>query len=96
MHEVAHILRKHPRAKIVQLGDVVFRTYDPAYEKEAEWLGACLQITREGLVWAVKSGMSPEQIAGHFGASQALVRFRRNTTGVDVQLQRARSAWRRG
>lgn len=90
MHETAHILSKHPPAKIVPLGDFAFRTYDQTQEKEAEWLGACLQITREGLLWAIRQRMNNQQIAQLFGASEALVRFRRNTTGVDVQLTRYR------
>lgn len=91
MHEAAHILCKHPPGKILRVGQLALRSYDPAHEEEAKWLGACLQISRPGLLWAIARGMTNEDIASHFGASEALVRFRRNTTGVDVQMARVRS-----
>ena len=95
MHETAHILCAHPPAKIARIGGCSFRTYDPTHEGEAEWLGGCLQITREGLLWAIYQGMNNEDIAAHFGASLDMVRFRRNTTGVDAQIVRARALWSR-
>jgi Zn-dependent peptidase ImmA (M78 family) len=95
MHEAAHILCKHPPAKIVRIGGFGMRTYDESQEEEAKWLGACLQITREGLLWAIREQMTTEAMAGFYGASEALVRFRRNTSGVDVQLKRYQ-AYRRG
>ena len=91
MHEAAHILRNHPPARIVSVGGCSFRTYSPEDEKEAEWLGGCLQITRDGLLWAIRKGMTNESIAAHFGASSEMVRFRRNTSGVDTQIARLRT-----
>lgn len=90
MHEAAHILCNHKPAKIVNASGCTFRTYDPNQEKEAEWLGGCLQITRDGLLWAIRRQMTNDRIAEHFCASPDMVRFRRNTTGVDTQIARLR------
>lgn len=93
MHEVAHILRKHKPAKIgfvLGSSSLVLRSYDEGQEDEAKFLGACLQIPREGLTWAIGRQMDNAVIAEHFGASEALVRFRRNITGVDIQFSRYR------
>lgn len=94
MHEAAHILCKHPAGKIVRMGELSFRSYDEEHEEEAKWLGACLQITRCGLLWAIGRHMTTEQMGEHFCASEALVRFRRNVTGVDVQMTRFHRASR--
>jgi len=93
MHEVAHVLRKHKTAKIgFLLGStsLVLRSYDEGQEDEAKFLGACLQIPRKGLTWAIGRRMDNTLVAAHFGASEALVRFRRNITGVDIQFSRYR------
>jgi hypothetical protein len=62
-----------------------FKTED---EEEAEWLGGCLQIPREGLTWAISRGMTSKQVAEYFHASEEMVRFRRNMTGIDRQFKR--------
>ena len=89
MHEVAHVMCGHDPAEFVFLPGlpVLLRTYRKEDEEEAAWLGGCLQIPRMGLLWALTQGMiQNEQIAAHFVASVAMVRFRRNMTGVDRQL----------
>ncbi len=90
MHELAHILCKHRPSHMIQSGSLPFalRTYDPAQEEEAGWLGGCLQLPRPALLWSVQRGMTNDEIAAHFGASSDMVKYRRRTTGVDVQLKR--------
>ena len=51
MHEMAHIIRQHPPTGM----NGSFRHYDQQQEEEAQYLGACLQITRAGLLWALVS-----------------------------------------
>ncbi len=88
MHEAAHIICKHPPGKIVKVGELNFRSYDEQHEDEAKWLGGCLQIPRRALLWAIGRRMTTEQMGEHFCASEAIVRYRRNITGVDVQMMR--------
>ena len=83
MHELAHILLRNrvigfePKTGLPQRRD--------CDEDEATYLGGCLQIPRRGLLWAVQRKMQLAQIAPHFGASEDMVRFRRNVTGVEVK-----------
>jgi Zn-dependent peptidase ImmA (M78 family) len=89
MHELAHIICKHelPQPTIIAGIPLPFRTYDPQIEAEAEWLGANLQITREGLLHSLKKGKNIEEIAEHFNASPSMVTYRINITGVRNQLK---------
>ena len=90
-HELAHVLLKHSPNEVVRLAGVdLFRDFNQEQEEEAKWLGGCLQITRQGLLWAVARGMTTEEIADHFTASVPMVRYRRNVTGVDYQVRRGR------
>jgi Zn-dependent peptidase ImmA (M78 family) len=90
MHEIAHVLCKHEPAKIELPGKFPWacRTFSSEQEEEAAWLGGCLQIPRAGLLEAVQRGLANSNIAILFGASEEMVRYRRNKTGVDTQLRR--------
>jgi Zn-dependent peptidase ImmA (M78 family) len=90
MHELAHVICKHEPSHMVQAGSLPFalRTYDEDQEEEAAWLGGCLQLPRPALQWAIRKGMTESAMLEHFGASQALLRYRRRVTGVDVHASR--------
>ena len=93
MHELAHIICKHEI--IVPNGHILpdyMRYYDKSQEAEAEYLGSCLQLSRECLVWALTKGnMSKEEITSNYTASKQMVNFRINTTGINKQLQYIRA-----
>jgi hypothetical protein len=79
MHELAHLILGHPPERIYFAPDGTFtRNFDPKKEREAAYLGSCLQIPRRGLLWAIQRGMNNEQIAGHYCASLEMVRWRLN------------------
>jgi len=82
MHEFGHVLLRH---KIVRFdpntGLPQCRQSD---EDEATYLGGCLQIPRRGLLWAVQRQMTQTEIAAYFHASEEMVRFRSNVTGVKM------------
>ncbi len=88
MHELAHILCKHQPTQLLQLTTQSFtlRSFDSVQESEAAWLGGCLQIPRVALLWAIRHGMDNRAIVNYFGASNDLVRYRRQVTGIDRQL----------
>jgi hypothetical protein len=90
MHEMAHIICKHAPAELIQFGGLPFllRNYDADQEEEASWLGACLQLPRSALWVAVKRRMTVSEMAQYFQASEDLIRFRRQKTGVDQQFSR--------
>lgn len=74
MHEFAHVLLKHPPAQIDPA------THLPArvryLEREAEYLGACLQLPRRALWWAQQTGLDVTATARIFRASEEMVRYR--------------------
>jgi hypothetical protein len=57
-------------------------------ERRSEWLGGCLQIPRETILYLVRRGYDNPAIAEQFEASEDMARFRRNMTGVDRQIAR--------
>jgi IrrE N-terminal-like domain len=90
MHEIAHIICKHAPSELIRVGGLPFplRDYNADQEEEASWLGACLQLPRPALWWAVKRRMTADEIVQYFQASEELIRYRRQVTGVDRQLSR--------
>jgi hypothetical protein len=88
MHELAHNICGHKTCKNQQINGLglLMREYNEEQEKEAEWLGSCLQIPRDALVWALKRNMNQQEISEYYQASEDMVRFRINTTGVKRQI----------
>ncbi|MDX2162937.1 MAG: ImmA/IrrE family metallo-endopeptidase [bacterium] len=80
MHELAHIILKHRMVGFDPVTGLPMR--DPQHEAEADYLGSCLQIPKRGLAWWTHKGYDALQVAHHFGASEAMVRFRCNMTGA--------------
>lgn len=92
MHELAHIICGHqadPNKIPVELRGLM-RHHDEYQECEANWLGGCLQLPRDALVWALRNRMSMSSIGEHFNASVDMVRYRINITGVKKQVSRYR------
>jgi Zn-dependent peptidase ImmA (M78 family) len=63
------------------------RTHNEEQEEEANWLAGCLLLPREALMFIRRGRMSDEGACSHYGVSLAMLRFRFNVTGVDVQLR---------
>ncbi|MEO0525943.1 MAG: ImmA/IrrE family metallo-endopeptidase [Bacteroidota bacterium] len=89
MHELSHIMCGHKvdinKTNIGLSG--FLRNFNPDQENEAEWLGSCLQLPRTALLWALKKGMSENEIASYFRASLEMTKYRINITGVKSQLR---------
>lgn len=86
MHEIAHILCNHSTPDDHFNVEIPLRSYNSQQEKEAEWLGGCLQLPREALLWALKNNMKESEISDYYNASQVMVKFRINKTGIVHQL----------
>lgn len=82
MHELAHVILKQPLQVIDP--ETSFFLHNTEYEEEATYLGSCFQIPRRGLAWAIQKGMSLTEIATYFGASEEMVLFRCNMTGLHI------------
>lgn len=93
-HELAHLILDHKPAMLImsQDGDMAIRTYNQQQEDEANWLAGCLLLPREALLSIQRSQLGDEQACSEFGVSPAMLRFRFNTSGVNLQLRRARRA----
>lgn len=91
-HELSHIILEHEPAHVFHTpdGHMMMNEYNAVHEEEANCLSGTLLLPREALLQAIRQGMSDSAMAKHFGVSTALLRMRRNTTGVDKQLSYSR------
>ncbi len=80
MHEFAHYFLGHPLAWFNAATQQVCSS--PLHEKQASYLGSCLQIPQRGLAWASQRGWHEQQVATYFGASLEVVRWRSNMTQI--------------
>ena len=88
MHELAHVICEHPLPTEVILPELPFlRRYELQHEQEAEYLGATLQISRKGLVWAMRRNMSISQMVDYYKASHEMVDYRLKISGVARQFR---------
>lgn len=87
MHELAHIIRKHeiPDEQARLCAQFNLHYYNPLHEQEAKYLGGCLQVSRPGLLWALKYGYTVEQMSEYFNASIDMINYRLGITGVKKQ-----------
>jgi Zn-dependent peptidase ImmA (M78 family) len=88
MHEIAHVLCNYTTPDISSIDGVgiLTRFYNEEQEKEADWLGACLKLPRDAIIWALRRKMNEEKISHYYSVSIDLVRFRINTTGAQKQI----------
>ena len=80
-------------AKVAELrpnSGMALRTHNEEQEQEANWLAGCLLLPREALILIRRKGTSDEEACSEYGVSPAMLRFRINVTGVDVQLRHGR------
>jgi Zn-dependent peptidase ImmA (M78 family) len=90
-HELAHIILQHTVRTIEEIGGLTFVTCDIEQEEEADWLAGCLLLPRDLLYREARRGKTAAEIADAYGTSLAMARFRLNTSGVLIQIGRAKS-----
>jgi len=88
-HEIAHIILGHEPSMMFMnsTSKMALRTYNEEQEEEANWLGGCLLLPREALIAIRRKGSSADDACAEYCVSPAMLRFRYNVTGVDVQLR---------
>jgi len=91
-HEIAHIILGHEPSMMFMSPNsgMALRTHNEEQEEEANWLAGCLLLPREALLLIRRKGLTDEEACAEYGVSPAMLRFRLNVTGVNVQLRRAR------
>lgn len=88
-HEIAHIILGHEPSMMFMSPNsgMALRTHNEEQEEEANWLAGCLLLPRDALMLIRRMGKSVEDACLEYGVSSAMLRFRFNVTGVDVQLR---------
>ena len=71
---------------------IALRTHNEEQEDEANWLAGCLLLPRDVLLAIRRKRLLDEEACAEYGVSLAMLRYRFNVTGVDVQLRRFRGA----
>jgi Zn-dependent peptidase ImmA (M78 family) len=89
-HELAHLLLDHDVREIQRLAGHTFLTCDPEQEEEANWLAGCILLPRALLLKEAAAGRTAADIANRHTVSPTMARYRLNTSGVMLQLRRAK------
>jgi Zn-dependent peptidase ImmA (M78 family) len=89
-HELAHLLLNHDVRELQQIAGHTFFTCDREQEDEANWLAGCLLLPRPLLLKEVSAGADAATIARKHDVSLPMARFRINTSGVRLEVQRVR------
>jgi hypothetical protein len=95
-HELAHVILGHePSMMFASPGSgIALRTHNREQEDEANWLAGSLLIPRDALFSIRRRRLTDDEACREYGVSLAMLRFRLNASGVDIQLRRA-GQWRR-
>lgn len=95
-HELAHLILGHEPSMMFLSPDsgMALRTHNREQEDEANWLAGCLLLPRDALLSIRKRELPDAEACREYGVSSAMLHFRLNASGVDIQFRRARR-WRR-
>lgn len=90
MHEVSHIVLGHEPARVDMTEQklLILDSYDKTQESEADWLAGALLVPRDPLLVVLSRNPSTEYAASQFNVSNDMINWRRQKTGIDIQLQR--------
>jgi hypothetical protein len=94
MHELAHVLLGHDACYMDPRAPFLLPSRDLGMERQAEWLGAALQIPASGLLNLARRGWGPDAVAAHYGASAQLAQWRWGALGIAARVARERRARR--
>lgn len=91
-HELAHIILGHePSLMFMTPGSgAVLRSHNKDQEEEAAWLSGAILLPRAALLSIRRRRLSGEQACELYVVSPAMLQYRLNATGVDLQLRRTR------
>ena len=88
-HELAHLILNHAtdQTQLSHEGLLYRGMFDREQEEEADWLGGCLLVPRDGLLKARLQTPDERALAAKFGVSTRLIAWRLRMTGVLRQLR---------
>lgn len=95
-HELAHLILGHePSIMFLSpASGTALRTHNKEQEDEANWLAGCLLLPRDALLSIRRRELTDGAACKEYSISPAMLRFRLNASGVDIQLRRAKK-WQR-
>jgi len=90
MHELSHILLNHEPGMtfIDPRSGLALRSHDPLQEEEAGWLAGCLLLPRDALLEIKRLRWTDEQSCTTYLVSPPMLKYRMNTSGVNIQYRR--------
>jgi hypothetical protein len=86
-HEIGHLVLQHAPGALQTISGCIMRDFDEVQESEAALLGETLLVPRASLEWAARRHMDVPMTARWLGASEDLVRYRANITGIKRQFR---------
>jgi Zn-dependent peptidase ImmA (M78 family) len=92
MHEISHILLGHRPSEISVTQDqiLLLNIFNADQENEANWMSGSLLLPRTALILIKRKGWSAQTVRSIFKASEEMLNYRLNITGVNSQFQRFR------
>lgn len=91
-HELAHVILGHEPSLMFAspTSGTALRTHNKEQEDEANWLAGCLLLPKDALFSIRRRHLNDEEACVEFGVSAAMLRFRMNVSGVEIQIGRSR------
>jgi Zn-dependent peptidase ImmA (M78 family) len=95
-HELAHLILGHEPSMMFlsPASGTALRTHNKEQEDEANWLAGCLLLPRDALLSIRGRRLADADACREYSISPAMLRFRLNASGVDIQMRRAKK-WQR-
>lgn len=92
MHEISHILLGHRPSEIAVTQEQVLmlNIFNADQENEAGWMAGSLLLPRTALMLIKRKGWSAQTVRSIYKASEIMLNYRLNKTGVNSQFQRFR------
>lgn len=93
MHELAHLILQHEPSRVDMTPErlMILDTYNKTQEAEANWLAGSLLVPRDALLHVLSRDPRSEYAASYFNVSTKMVDWRRQKTGINIQLRRRQS-----
>ena len=89
-HELSYGLLLHPATPAVDNHGC--RHWNQDIEDETNWLSGALLVPEAAAIAIARGPATLADAASHYGVSQAMIRWRLNSTGATKRVQRARQA----
>lgn len=94
-HEIGHQVCGHKPDKIIVINGFPIREFSKEKEDQANYIGQCLHISKDAAFYALKAGLSVDEICAKYCSSREVANLRLNITGVRKIMARSQARWSR-